>query len=111
MPKDDLLNIIAELKRLNIEVQVLKEENKYLRKKSEIAPLVAIYNHVTGQGKPGLITITKRNGDVLPHGQGNESVMVKNDKLLQSTGKGLKEICDIDDISKVQLGDFEYDLR
>jgi len=107
MPKDDLLNIINELKKLNDEIAILKEENKYLRRKAEIAPLVAIYNHVPGHE----IIITKKDGKPLQIGRGNETIIVKNDELQASTKKGLKKLCAIEDIVMVQLDNIEYDLE
>ena len=108
MGNEDILNIIAEIKKLNDEISILKEENKYLRRKAEIAPLVAIYRHFQDQE----IVITKKDNEILEYGKRNVPIMVRNDELQISTEtRGLEKLCDIDDIAVVELNDIEYDLE
>ena len=104
MSKDDLLNIVAE-------IDSLKKNISYLKKKSEITPLIALYNHISGHNKEGKYIITSIEiqtvgGTVYEYSTG--SIMLINDIIYQSTGKGLKKICSVEDVKKIKLDDFEY---
>ena len=93
------------------EIDSLKQSIKYLKKKSEIAPLVAMYNHISGHNQEGEIIIPYikffiKGGKEFSFSK--ESIMLQNDCIFKSTGRGLNKQCSIDEIESVELDNFVY---
>jgi hypothetical protein len=102
----DILNIINDVDKLKAEVQSLKSESKYLRKKSEITPLIALYNHIRGQNLEGdyiVFSITFYTKDKERHSYKFDKIIAINDAIHESNDKGLNKVCDLEEITKVEL--------
>ena len=93
----DLFNIIKDIEKL-------KADSEYLKKKAEITPLIALYNHVRGKNSENYnivysLTIfvnDKKLGPFL-----NDKILALNDEIYSETNQ--KKICDIKDISKIEM--------
>lgn len=93
----DLFNILKEIDKL-------KAESKYLKKKSEITPLIAIYNHVRGKNSENYnivysITIFVNNKKLDTFL--NDKIIALNDEIYSETDQ--KKFCDIKDITKIEM--------
>lgn len=102
----DIFNFSKELYELKTEVKSLKKDSKYLKKKAEITPLIALYNHVRGQNKKGeyivfSITIFTKAKD--RYSYKFDKIIALNDGIHEYQNDGLKKVCDIADITKVEL--------
>jgi len=102
----DVFNIINEIDKLKSEIQLLKTESKYLKKKSEITPLIALYNHIRGQnlkGKYTVYSITFFTKDKERHSYKFDKIIALNDAIHELGDEGSSKICDIEDIVKIEL--------
>lgn len=102
----DVFNLSQQIEDLKSEIKVLKADSKYIKKKAEITPLIALFNHVRGQNKEGksiVHTITFYTKEKERHSYGFDKIIALNDSIHEHTDSGLKKICDIDDITKVEL--------
>lgn len=102
----DVFNLSKQIENLKSEVKDLKAESKYIKKKAEITPLIALFNHVRGQNKEGksiVHTITFYTKEKERHSYGFDKIIALNDSIHEHTDNGLKKICDIYDITKVEL--------
>jgi len=122
----DVFNIENEIKKLKSEIKSLKDDSKYLKKKAEITPLIALFNHVRHQinkdkNKEDLYivyTITFYTKEKKRHSYGFNKIIALNDSIHEHTDDGLKILCDIDDVTKVELASaykgehrlFEYEF-
>jgi hypothetical protein len=93
----DVFNIVKEINKL-------KAESKYLKKKSEITPLIATYNHVRGKNSDGYnivysLTIYVNNKKLETYL--NDQIIALNDEIFSITED--KKVCDIIDITQIEL--------
>ena len=118
---DDVFNIINEIEELKSEIQSLKSESKYLRKKSEITPLIALYNHVRSYSlfyedakdktvdkdkivnKNLVYSITFYTMGNKKYSYVHDRVMALNDTIYEVVNNGRNKICNIKEVVKVDL--------
>lgn len=81
--------------------------------KSEIKPLVALYNHISGHNKEGNFIITSLkihtvDGNAYEYSTG--SIKLINDIIYQRTDTDtvLEKICSVEDVEKIRLDNFTY---
>ena len=93
----DLFNILKEIEHL-------KTESKYLKKKAEITPLIALYNHVRGKNLENYnivysltIFVNNKKLDTFM----NDKIIALNDEVYSETDQ--KKVCDIKDITKIEM--------
>jgi len=103
---EDVFNFSKELSELKAEVKSLKNDSKYLKKKAEITPLIALYNHVRGQNRKGeyivfSITIFTKAKD--RYSYKFEKIIALNDSIHEYQNDELNKVCDISDITTVEL--------
>ena len=102
----DVLNFSQQLEELKSEIKNLKADSEYLKKKAEITPLIAIYNHVHGQNlnKEEIIvsmTITS-NSDGSKYFKKNK-VMAINNEIGTYTSNGWKRYFYINDVTEIKI--------
>ena len=93
----DLFNIIKDIEKL-------KADSEYLKKKAEITPLIALYNHVRGKNSENYnivysLTIFINNNKLGPFL--NDKIIALNDEIYSETDN--KKVCDIKDITKIEM--------
>ena len=111
----DVFNMSKQIEDLKIEIKALKTESKYIKKKTEITPLIALFNHVRGQNKEGefiVFSITFYTKDKERYSYSLDKIIALDDSIHEHTDNGLKKICDIDDVTKVELvSDYKRNRR
>ena len=102
----DIFNIENEIENLKKEIKSLKAESKYIKKKAEITPLIALFNHVRHKNTEDqsiIFTITFYTKKKKRHSYGFDKIIALNDSIHEHTDEGLIKICDIDEITNVEL--------
>lgn len=107
----DVFNIENRIEKLESEIKSLKTESKYLKKKAEITPLIALFNHVRHQINKDkntedlyiVYTITFYTKEKKRYSYGFNKIIALNDSIHEHTDEELKKICDIDDVTKIEL--------
>ncbi|MFC1536129.1 hypothetical protein ACFL4H_02025 [Candidatus Neomarinimicrobiota bacterium] len=102
----DVFNLSKQIEDLKTEIKSLKAESKYIKKKAEITPLIALFNHVRYQNEEGksiVHTITFYTKDKERYSYGFDKIIALNDSIHEHTDDGLIKICDIDEITNVEL--------
>ena len=101
---------LLSIQDINTKINILNNEISYLKKKSEITPLIALYNHISGHNKEGKFIIchidihTKEN----TFSYTKEDIKIINDSIYESQDNEWKEICSVKDVNKITLDEFTY---
>jgi len=93
----DIFNILKDIDKL-------RTDSIYLKKKAEITPLVALYNHVRGKNLETnniifSLTIFVNNKKLEPFM--TDKIIALNDEIFSETNQ--KKVCDIKDITKIEM--------